>query len=360
MEDVRVLLVGLGGFGRNHLRAWNEMGMGERLYVAELNEELHAETRLFNIPQERLTIDYTQFLDEVDIVDIVTPSTSHFDLVNAAIDAGKDVFVEKPMTMNSAEAKTLAERISDSGRMLQIGYYYRFHPMSPTLKRAITDGTMGDPRYVSGNFMGFKRPRMDVGVTHTDGIHFLDLFNWLLGTPPSQVFAITRDHFDRGLEDMSVVLMEYPDGTVGKVESGYIQPGNWRDKVVPNAVTSKELFFCGSKATAEVNFETEYMQIHDVHHEFVNGMWAPITSGTNTLNTGTATPVQMIMEELKDFLHCVETRRRPSADVIGSGVVLGRLMEAIYESAAKRMPVSLTWSEDEIGALRDAPVSGGN
>ncbi len=358
MGELGVLLAGLGGFGRNHLRAWSDLKIGDALYVAELDPALHDECRVFNVPLDHISTDFNQLLQKVDVVDIVTPSTSHFALCKAALEAGKDVFVEKPMTMTSEEARELASLVRQSERVLQVGYYYRFHPIAPVLKAALSSGELGDVRYISGNFMGFKRARTDVGVTHTDAIHFIDLFNWLLGTPPKEVFVVARDHFNRGLEDWSVVLLEYPGGTVAKVESGYIQPGRWRDKVVPNAFTSKEFFLCGTRATAEVDFETEYLVVHDVHHEFQNGTWAPVVAGSETRNTGTATPIRMIGAELQDFLECVRTRRRPSADVVGSGVVLARIMEAVYRSAEEHLPVSLDWSDEEVRALADAPVGG--
>ncbi len=347
MADKKILLIGLGGFGRNHLRAWHEMGLGANLFVAELNSERHRECEIFGLPPERISTDFRTFLDRVDVVDVVTPSTSHFELCEMALKAEKDVFVEKPMTMNSDEAKALANLVVETGCILQVGYYYRFHPISSYLKEQIYAGGLGSLRYLSGNFMGFKRARTDVGVTHTDAIHFLDLFNWFAGGPPEQVYAQTRDHFGRGMEDFSVVLFSYQGGVVGKVECGYIQPGRWNDKVVPNAFTTKEIFICGSKATVEADFETENLVIHNVHHEFQGNTWVPVGKGSQMPNVGTATPIQMICAELRAFLGCVTARRRPSSDVISSGVVLAKLMEGIYESARCNAPITLQWTSQE-------------
>lgn len=351
MSETKVLLVGLGGFGRNHLRAWQEMKIGENLYVAELQTELHAELEIFNIPSDHISTNAADFLDKVDVVDIVTPSTSHFELCSMALKAGKDVFVEKPMTMTSEEATELAKLVKDTQAILQVGFYYRFHPISNLLKTMIDRGDLGEIRYFSGNFMGFKRARTDVGVTHTDGIHFIDLANWLLSALPTELYAVTRDHFSRGLEDCSLVLLQYPGGAFAKVESGYIQPGRWRDKVVPNAVTSKEIFICGTKATVEVDFETEYLVKHNVHQVFSNNTWTPVFEGTETLNSNTATPIQMIVAELRDFLDCVSTRRHPAASEVGSGVVLAKIMESIYESSDTKVPVNFEWSNEEALSL---------
>jgi predicted dehydrogenase len=351
MLNKKILLIGLGGFGRNHLRAWHEMGLGANLCVAELNPELHHECRIFGMPAERITTDFRTFLDQVEIVDIVTPSTSHFPLCKAAIEAGKNVFVEKPMTMTSVEAEALAALVMSRGRIMQVGYYYRFHPIAHWLKEQIRQGALGELRYFSGNFMGFKRARTDVGVTHTDGIHFLDLFNWLVGSPPDEVHAVVRDHFGRGMEDCSIVLLRYPGGAIAKVESGYIQPGKWHDKVVPNALTSKEIFVCGSKSTVEVDFEAETLSIHDVHHEFNGITWAPQGNGSHVPKVGTASPLQMICSELRTFLERADGKHCSHPGVVSSGVVLAKIMESIYESARRNAPVPLRWTTDEQRSL---------
>ena len=352
MSNRKILQIGLGGFGRNHLRAWHEIGRGGDLFVAEVDPQRHSECRIVGLSESRIATDYRAFLDQVDIVDVVTPSTTHFELCRSALLAGKDVFVEKPMTMTSKEAGDLAAIVADTGRILQVGYYYRYHPISRALRDHIRSGVLGDVRYVSGSFMGFKRARTDVGVTHTDGIHFLDLFNWLIGAPPDQVYAETRDHFGRGMEDWSVVLLRYPGDVAGKVESGYIQPGRWHDKVVPNAMTTKEIYVCGSQATVEVDFETDNAVLHSVHHEFRQNTWAPVKSASTTINAGTSTPIQMIGDELRAFLQAIEQRQSPDTGPIGSGVVLAKLMEAIYESAATNTPVGLKWLSPETESLR--------
>ena len=357
MSLPKILQVGLGGFGRNHLKAWHQMGMGDYLYLADLNPTLHAETKNFNFPKERIATDINDFIDLVDVVDIVTPSHNHFELCEMAISKGKDVFVEKPMTMTSDEAIQLTKILQESGKILQVGYYYRFHPGATRLRSLIKNGNLGEIRYLSGNFMGFKRARTDVGVTHTDGIHFIDLFNWLLSSIPDKIFAITRDHFSRGLEDFSVVMLQYPNGTVAKIESGYIQPGKWRDKVVPDAFTSKEIFVCGSQATVELDFEIDQMKVHGVHQEFIDNTWKPIFGDSEVPLNKTADPVQMISSELNHFLACVKDRKRTSADSLSSGVVLAKIIEAIYASALEGKTIEMNWTDEEKESLYQTPVT---
>ena len=285
--------------------------------------------------------DWRLFLDEVDIVDVVTGTDSHFALCKQALEAGKDLFCEKPLTPTSAESLLLAKMAERSGALIQVGYYYRYHPSVGKIREILSSGRLGDLRYVKAEFLGFKRPRRDIGVMHTDGIHFIDLLNCLQGSAPASVFGLTRDHFNRNLEDLGIGLFTYPDGVVANIEAGYIQPGRWRDKVVPGAMTTKTITWMGSKATLIVDFENDEMEILDVEHHRAGESWTVSLRGGQSPYIPNSTPVEMICSELSDFLGCVETRRKPGANVDVSGVVLGRVMEAFYQSAKEGRTVPL-------------------
>lgn len=351
MRSTKILLVGLGGFGKNHLAAWCAMGRAADLYVAEIDPAQHKLCEQYGIPPSRITTDHTKFLPEVDVVDVVVPSTAHYDVCSAALVAGRDVFVEKPMAMDPAASEKLAELARVHERILQVGYYYRYHPISRRLRAEIRSGSAGKVRYLDGKFLGFKRARTDVGVTHTDAVHWLDLMNWLVGGAPTRVQAVMRDHFGRGMEDLSIVLMEYPDGTLAKIESGYVQPGRWKDKVVPDAVTTKEIVVVGSERTFEADYETETLHIHNTHHEPRNGTWWPTMRGTTTPNVPPTSPNQMIQQELRAFLDAVATRQARGPGPIAAGVVSARLVEAIYRSAQTGLPQELRWTPEEIAAI---------
>ncbi|MBI3318719.1 MAG: Gfo/Idh/MocA family oxidoreductase [Candidatus Omnitrophica bacterium] len=340
-EHLKALLIGLGGFGKNHLKAWCEMGFRERIWVAELDAQRHAECWAAGLRPAQVTTDHRKFLGQADLVDIVTPSSSHFQLCAEALEAGKDVFVEKPMTMNSEEALRLSQIVSRTGRILQVGYYYRFHPVSLWIREELRRGTLGELRYLSGKFLGFKRARTDVGVTHTDAIHFFDLINWLLGTHPTDVFAVTRDHFGRGLEDLSVALLTYPKGILAHVESGYIQPGRWNDRVVPNAKTTKELILCGSEGTLQADFETSAVELFKVRHVLKDGIWQLVNEGSIRPTLPLMDTVGQVRSELEAFLRSASTRGAPAPNVLESGLHLAQLMETLYLSSKERRVIEL-------------------
>ena len=113
---MKILQIGVGNFGKNHLRIWNELR--EDLYVADLSPKNLELCRTYNMPADRITQDYHEFLPKVDAVDIITPTDSHFDLCRKSIEAGKDVFVEKPFTSTSREAAELEDLAARKSRII--------------------------------------------------------------------------------------------------------------------------------------------------------------------------------------------------------------------------------------------------
>ena len=114
---------------------------------------------------------------------------------------------------------------------------------------------------VRGHFSGFKRPRNDSGVMFADGIHFADLFNFILGALPKRVLAIHHDFMGRGMDDVSFVSLEYdtPYGdTWGTVETNYFMPGKFREVIV-----------CGDKLSAVCDYNVAQYKIKTYENQHV-------------------------------------------------------------------------------------------
>ena len=337
-----VLQIGCGSFGPTHLEAWRRLGLRGSLWVADPDPEARARAAAGDVPAERIVANYREVLGAADVVDIVAATDRHVEICLAACAAGKDVFVEKPLTLVADEARRLAEAVERTGRVLQIGYYFRHHPLTWYARERIARGELGELRYLSGNFSGFKRARKDVGCTANDAVHFLDLFNWLLGAAPVEAFAVQRDHFGRGLEDLSLILLTYPSGALAKVETGYIQPGRQPDNVVATALTTKTIELCGSQGALEIDYQGERLVWHRVRHELhEDGFWRPAFEDAIVPKLEPRGPVEVVMSELAEFLDHVQRGTRPEADVRRAGIDIAVLYEAIMRSAQQGRPVRL-------------------
>jgi predicted dehydrogenase len=325
----KILLLGLGRWGLNHLRNLHNLPI--ELYVAEVGDKQLEPAHKLGLPAERLTTDYRSFLGRVDGVVVVTPAPTHFPLCRELLEAGKDVFVEKPLALADVEARQLAELAEKKQRILQVGHILRFDPATLWLRDAVQTGGFGRVNMIRGHFGGFKRPRSDSGVMFADGIHFADLFNFILDALPKSVFAIHHDFLNRGLDDVSFVSLEYetPNGkTWVTVENDYFIPGKFREVII-----------CGDRQSAVCDYNVAQYKIKTYANIHVpDGREIKASEGVVTqIET---TPEEPLLAELRAFVDSIKTRATPRADA-WSGYHAVRVMNAALESVKTGRTVEL-------------------
>ena len=130
----RVLLIGLGRWGANHLRVLQSMPV--ELFVADRDEKRLASAE---VPASHRTTAAGDFFSKIDAAAVVTPADTHFAICRDLLSMGKDVFVEKPISLHSAEANELAELAKRSGLVLQVGHIFRFDPASVWMRTCSTN-----------------------------------------------------------------------------------------------------------------------------------------------------------------------------------------------------------------------------
>jgi len=320
---VRVLLVGLGRWGGKPLRVLGELGV--ELWVADVSAERRAFAVKTGVAPARAVEDFRQALPHVDAVDIVTPADNHLALAGECLRAGRDCFIEKPLTLTVDEGRRLALIVAETGRVLQVGHIFRFHPVTTVLRERLAAGALGRVRYSTGRFAGFKRPRTDVGVTQTDAIHYFDLFAHLLEREATAVTAMLRDHLGRGLDDCSFTTVEYGD-VPAFVEAGYFAPGTYRDCVI-----------VGERATLDADFGTSEVRVlANRHVETPSGWQAP----EGSVETFKATGPEPLRREIELFLDAVARGGRPAVDV-QAGLAALRTVEAAQRSSTLGRRVTL-------------------
>ena len=325
----RILLIGLGRWGVNHLRVLQSMPV--ELFVAETDP---GRLKSANVPASHRTADAASLFPVIDAAVVVTPAHTHSELCNGLLEAGKDVFVEKPITSESADANKLVELAKRSGLILQVGHIFRFDPASVWMRDAIAQGRFGEIKMLRANFSGFKRPRQDTGVTFADGIHFIDLFRFLLGRSPRRVHAVMRNFLGREAEmdDQSIIVLEYDrEGPFDKlstgcapilatIESGYHLPGKVR-----------ELTIVGKDSSAVCDYNVAQYKIKTFENRHVrDGL--EIKAKEGAMHQLEFPPEEPLRAELAAFLTAIETRRAPLVDGT-DGMEAVRVVEAALESA---------------------------
>ena len=315
----RILLIGVGRWGINHLRVLKSMPI--ELFVADHQEQ---QLSSIGIPQSHCSADARSLFSEIDAAVVVTPAPTHFETCRELLEMGKDVFVEKPMTLVASEAKRLTELAENSGLILQVGHIFRFDPASLWLRDAIGEGRFGRLKILRARFSGFKRPRPDTGVTFADSIHFIDLFNFLLGAPPRRVHAVLRDFFGRGMDDESLISLEYDQDNsspiLATVEAGYHAPGKFREVII-----------AGTDCSAVCDYNVAQYKIKTFANQHVTES-DTIRAKEGAVHQLEFPPDEPLRAELAAFVDAIE-KRTPSPVDGWAGFHAVSIVEAALESA---------------------------
>ena len=331
--------IGFGNFGPTHLAAWRALGLADDLYVVDPDEAARRRCIDLGIAPDRVSGAVMDFLEKADLVVILAPTDLHLEVCLPVLNTGKPIFIEKPMTINLNDALALKDLIRD--QVVQIGFYFRAHPLAQRAKEEIDKGRLGNLRYISGRFHGYKRVRTDSGVVANDAVHFIDQANWMTGELPLEVDAVTKDHFGRGYDDFALIRLFYPSGALAHVEVGCIQPGRWNDNIVPGATQTKEFMVSGSKGAVEIDYQVNDLQVHRVRHDLVGGIWQPHNQGVEKPYGAVIEPHQVVAAEFRAFLDALDGKRLPLAGVDECGVGMARILEAIKFSSMENRRVPL-------------------
>ncbi|APC49467.1 dehydrogenase [Virgibacillus halodenitrificans] len=209
MTKLRMGIIGVGGIAQErHIPAFLQLQDKVTLMaVNDMNKERADEVaKKYNIPHVFST--YHELFAVVDAVTICTPNKFHAEISIAALNAGVHVFCEKPMAITTEECERMIEASQKVGKLLSIGYHYRYTEVSQIAKRAVMENQIGDPlvtrvqalrrRKVPG-WGVFTNKELQGGGSLIDfGCHLLDLSIWLLGDPePVEVIGKTYNRLSK-------------------------------------------------------------------------------------------------------------------------------------------------------------------
>ena len=324
---MKLLLIGVGRWGKNHLKAL--VNLVDELYVVDYDPSQLKVCKEYSIPEDHLSTDYRDFLDRVDGVDIVTPADGHLGICKHCFEKRKDVFVEKPIALTTQEAKEMITQAKENGMILQVGHLYRYHPAASKIKQILEEGKLGTIQYAYGHFMGFKRPRTDVGVTQTDAIHYFDLFNYLFHEPPQAVTAVVKNYLHLSLDDTSVSVLDY-HGKIVFIEAGYMPPEKRRD-----------IAMVGDRASLYCDFQKNSLLFCENRHERQEGKCVAVEGEARGIPIELEEPLTI---ELKAFLNSMKNRSKPLADG-QAGFEALKIVEVCYESSRSGRRLEIEWEK---------------
>lgn len=339
--DVRVLQVGYGAFGAQHARGWAALGGEAGLIIGDPSPEARARAAVAH-PAARIVADWRAALGDCEIVDVVAPSDLNAGIAIAALQAGRDVFIEKPVGRNAAEAREIAQTAQALGRAMQVGFVLRFHPLTQRLQEVVASGALGRLRWISGEFIGLKRPRRDAGVVLNDAVHFLDLMLWLKAGPPRGVQAAMHDGLGRGFEDLVSAILDWPDGTIGRLDASCVIAGEHPDPFAPPGGWSRKILeLSGEAGRVRADFSTGELVLRAARHERDGASWRQVVGAPQREIFLEESITPMIAAEFRAFLTSRAAGVAPMPG-IAAGVEVAAVCEAMFTASreGRRIEVS--------------------
>ena len=181
-------------------------------------------------PAVRRTTRFEDVLEDesIDAVVIATPVSTHYELALAALEAGKHVFVEKPMAGSSNEAEKLIRAAEERGLTLMPGHTFLYSPPVNVVRRADPSGELGEIYFISTSRVNLGLHQPDVSVIWDLGPHDFSILRYWLGDTPTEVSALARSCIVPGVPDVAFVNLEFASGTIAHVELSWLAPSKLR------------------------------------------------------------------------------------------------------------------------------------
>jgi predicted dehydrogenase len=324
-------LVGYGYWGPNLARNFSQQADCRLLMICEQKQE-RAAIAARTYPATRVTADYQELLhnDAIQAILIATPVASHFSLAEAALQAGKDVLVEKPLTRTAAEARELIRIAEAKGRILAVDHTFLFTGAVRKIKEIVDSGELGQIVYIDSIRINLGLFQPDVNVIYDLAPHDLSIVCHLLDQDPLTVRAMGSSHSHIGLEHIAYLHLEYPQGLIAHFHLSWLSPVKIRRTVIGGM--NKMIVYDDLEISEKVKIydkgilvqEGDVDSIYRARIDYRTGdMVAPKLMHREALNV-----------EAEHFLSCLRNRSQPIADG-QAGLRVVRILEAAEISIKK-------------------------
>nr|HPN57477.1 Gfo/Idh/MocA family oxidoreductase [Candidatus Omnitrophota bacterium] len=218
-------VIGCGHWGPNHIRIFSSLPDSKVKRCADLNEERRKAVQ-GAYPEVIASGDYRDILNdaEIDAVCVSSPTNTHYALTKEAIQAGKHVFCEKPLTLRPEESLELKHLAAEKQKILMVGHVFVFNKGITYLKELIASGEMGVIQYAHSERTNLGPFRYDVNALWDLAPHDVSIFNYLFDSSPVNVSARGHKCLGPSLEDLAFAALEYPNNILVNIHVSWLDP----------------------------------------------------------------------------------------------------------------------------------------
>jgi predicted dehydrogenase len=226
-------VIGCGYWGPNLIRNFNQLNDTDVVVCSDLSESRLAHMKNL-YPHLRTTKDYQEILRDpaIDAVAIATPPRTHFEIALEAFEAGKHVFVEKPLATSSEDCVALIEASQKHGLKLMVGHTFVYTAAVNKIKELIQAGELGDIYYINTTRVNLGIYQDDINVVWDLAPHDVSILNYILDSQPHEVSAVGHSYIRGSMEDVAFLNFRYPDSVMAHVHVSWLNPNKLRTTTV--------------------------------------------------------------------------------------------------------------------------------
>lgn len=240
---IKVGVIGLGYWGPNFVRNFIRHPSTDIVWACDLSSKARNEIHSY-YPQIKLTDDYQQILSdpEVDLVMVVTPPETHFEIAKAVLNSNKHVLIAKPITVNSQEAKKLLQLAKKKGLLIYGDLTYLFTGAVREIKNFVQKNGIGKPLYYDSTRANLGLIQKEVNVIWDLAPHDLAIIDNCFGFTPQKVFATASKHFTNSKNyEMAHITINYSNNFIAHIHVSWLSPIKMRTVLIGG--TKKMIYF---------------------------------------------------------------------------------------------------------------------
>jgi UDP-2-acetamido-3-amino-2,3-dideoxy-glucuronate N-acetyltransferase len=255
----------------------------------------------------------------VDGIALATPAETHRALAIRAMEAGKDVFVEKPLALTCQEGLQMQGAAERTSRVLMVGHLLEYHPAVLKLRDMMRDGTLGKVNYIYSNRLNFGKIRTEENALWSFAPHDIAVILRLFGEMPIEVTCVGGSYLTPNLADVTVSCLHFASGRRAHIFVSWLNP-----------FKEQKLVLFGDKQMAVFNdgVKDGKLVLYDQHVDFDNRRPILQKGESKVVEIAADEPLR---KECEHFVRCIETRAQPLTDG-HSGIQVLKILQACQVS----------------------------
>ena len=323
-----IAVIGCGHWGKNLVRNFSEIGA--LAAICDPNDELA------QYYADKYNVDNLSFMavtknEAIEGVVLAVPAPLHASMAIEAINAGKHVFVEKPLAMNRDEAEKMIAYAKENGVHLMVGHLLQYHPVFANVRRLVDSGELGALSYIYSNRLSFGKVRSEEDVIWSFAPHDVAVILRLMGHVPVEVSSCGGSYLTNGIADTTMSNLRFSDASRAHIFVSWLHP-----------FKEQRLVVVGDKKMAIFNDVApfgEKLQLYPQNVEFEGA--TPLLKKEDAEFDEHA-DTEPLREECGHFLECIQSRNQPLTDA-HSGIDVLKVLHACQQSIEQNgVPVSLS------------------